>query len=146
MKITKSKITQAIIIIALLGLYWFIEQAKIPRLSDGNQNELLKNYYHNKVSKKMIKITGVTKKLLADDLIKPRHQKFIIHVDGNMSLLVTHNIDLAPRINSLNEGDLVEIYGQYEWNSQGGLLHWTHHDPRGRREGGWIIHNGKKYE
>ncbi|WP_251359784.1 DUF3465 domain-containing protein [Kangiella sp. TOML190] len=93
----------------------------------------------------MIKLSGVTKKLLADDLIEPRHQKFILQIE-DMTVLVTHNIDLAPRINSLSEGDLIEIYGQYEWNHQGGLLHWTHHDPKGRRQGGWIIHNGKKYE
>ncbi len=147
MKFTKNKITQVLILVVLAGLYWYFNQAPNGLGSDSqsNQTELLKHYYQQQISKKMIKVSGVTKKLLADDLIEPRHQKFILAVDG-MTVLVTHNIDLAPRINSLNEGDLVEVYGQYEWNDKGGLLHWTHHDPKGRRQGGWIIHNGKKYE
>jgi hypothetical protein len=35
--------------------------------------------------------------------------------------------------------------GQYEWNTQGGILHWTHHDPSGRRPWGWLQHLGVTY-
>lgn len=146
MKNTTSKIIQIVIISLIAGLYWYLNHTKIPEPGSENQTDILKHYYQNQISKKMIKISGITTKLLADDNIKPRHQKFIIEVSGGMSLLITHNIDLAPRINSLNQGDLVEIYGQYEWNDRGGLLHWTHHDPKGKRAGGWIIHNNRKYE
>lgn len=147
-----KKYSQIIVIAILFLLYWLVQQGHIslPKEdstpSASNQIELLEKYYNNKVSKKMIKISGVVVKLLADDNIKPRHQKFIIQVNNEFSLLVTHNIDLAPRINSLQTRDEVEIYGQYEWNHKGGILHWTHHDPKKRRQGGWIIHRGKKYE
>jgi hypothetical protein len=61
-------------------------------------------------------------------------------------LLVTHNIDLAPRIYDVREGDDVSFSGVYEWNPEGGVIHWTHHDPDGRHPGGWLKHNGKTYQ
>ncbi len=153
MKFNKSTITQIIVLTILALLYWFTNKPivslpvnSLPTKSSENQLELLQEYYQNKVSKKMIKLSGVNVKNLADDLKAPRHQKFIMELSNDFTVLVTHNIDLAPRINSLSEGDLVEVYGQYEWNAKGGILHWTHHDPKGRRQGGWIIHNGEKYE
>lgn len=148
MKSKKATISQVLIVLVLLAIYWFVNKPSSQGIPDNNdeQIELLEHLYSNKISKRMIKLSGVNIKNLADDLKAPRHQKFIMQVNPEFSILVTHNIDLAPRINSLSEGDLVEVYGQYEWNHKGGLLHWTHHDPKGRRQGGWIIHNGKKYE
>jgi hypothetical protein len=60
-------------------------------------------------------------------------------------VLVAHNVDLAPRV-PLESRDIVEIKGEFEWNERGGVLHWTHADPRARHEGGWIRHEGKEYQ
>ena len=62
------------------------------------------------------------------------------------TVLLSHNIDLAPRIESLKKGDTVEFYGEYEWNEKGGVIHWTHNDPDGSHVAGWIKHQGKTYE
>lgn len=102
--------------------------------------------YKNKQSDVQVKGSGIVKRVLRDDNEGSRHQKFILRLPDNASILVAHNIDLAPRIPNLQSGDTIEFYGEYEWNEQGGVLHWTHHDPRGRHEGGWLKHRGKTYQ
>jgi Protein of unknown function (DUF3465) len=89
---------------------------------------------------------GVVSKLLKDDNDGSRHQRFILTLSSGRTLLVAHNIDLAPRLDALREGDTVRFFGEYEWNTKGGVLHWTHHDPNGRHVGGWLEHQGRRYE
>jgi hypothetical protein len=89
---------------------------------------------------------GIVINLLPDDNDGSRHQRFILKLDSGQTLLIAHNIDLAPRISSLRKGDAVSFYGVYEWNSKGGVVHWTHHAPSGRHVAGWLQHNGKTYQ
>jgi hypothetical protein len=83
---------------------------------------------------------------LSDDLDGSRHQRFILKLASGQTVLISHNMDLAPRIDSLRKGDMVEFYGEYEWNPKGGVVHWTHHDPNGRHVAGWLKHRGKTYQ
>lgn len=94
----------------------------------------------------MVEGRGVVERVLADDHEGSRHQRFILKLPSRQTLLVAHNIDVAPRIESIERGDTVEFRGQYETNDRGGVLHWTHHDPDGSRAGGWLRHEGRKYE
>ncbi|MCK9622729.1 MAG: DUF3465 domain-containing protein [Methylobacter sp.] len=89
---------------------------------------------------------GVVTRLLADDNKGSRHQKFIIMLPSGQTLLIAHNIDLAPRINSLRVGDSIQFYGEYEWNERGGVVHWTHQDLSGAHQAGWLQHEGKRYQ
>ena len=89
---------------------------------------------------------GEVFRILSDDNDGSRHQRFILRLDSGQTLLIAHNIDLASRIASLRTGDLVEFYGEYEWNSKGGVVHWTHHDPRGTHADGWLKHDGRTYK
>jgi len=93
-----------------------------------------------------VEISGVVIKLLPDDLSGSRHQKFIIRLNSGQTILIAHNIDLAPRINDLKQGDKITAYGEYEWNNKGGVLHWTHHDPDKKHLDGWIRHQGSQYQ
>ena len=102
--------------------------------------------YANQASGLQVSGQGTVSRLLDDDHDGSRHQRFILHLDSDQTLLVAHNIDLAPRIDSLAVGDVVEFNGVYEWNDRGGVLHWTHHDPQGEHEPGWLRHRGRTYE
>lgn len=85
-------------------------------------------------------------RVLPDDQDGSRHQRFIVQLASGQTLLITHNIDIAPRINGLEAGDTVRFNGEYVWNEKGGLVHWTHHDPQGRHAAGWVIRNGQMYK
>ena len=61
------------------------------------------------------------------------------------TVLVDHNLDLAERV-PLEEWDLVQVRGEYEFNAQGGVVHWTHRDPGMGIKHGWIEHKGLRYE
>lgn len=88
---------------------------------------------------------GTVEKVLRDDLEGSRHQRFILGIGGGYTVLISHNIDLAPRIDGVRAGDRVEFRGQYEWNERGGVIHWTHQDPQKQRPGGWLKHQGRTY-
>lgn len=89
---------------------------------------------------------GVVTRILEDDLSGSRHQRFILQLSSGQTVLITHNIDVAPRVEGLQAGDSVTFYGVYEWNEKGGTVHWTHHDPQGKHVPGWLKHNGRTYQ
>jgi hypothetical protein len=88
---------------------------------------------------------ATVQRILSDDLIGDRHQRFIVKLDTGQLLLVTHNIDIAPRLTGLAVGDRIEFYGEYFHSARGGGIHWTHRDPRFRHAAGWIKWRGKFY-
>ena len=89
---------------------------------------------------------GIVSRVLADDVQGSRHQRFVVELPSGQTLLIAHNIDLAPRVAGLRPGDRVEFNGEYEWNAQGGVLHWTHRDPQGRHVAGYVRHGGRTYQ
>ncbi len=91
-------------------------------------------------------VQGEVDRILADDNDGSRHQRFILRTSESHTVLVAHNIDLAPRLEGLREGEGLSLRGEYEWNERGGVLHWTHHDPQGRRSGGYIDRMGRRYQ
>jgi hypothetical protein len=108
--------------------------------------EVAESLYENKQSDVQTEMTGKVIRLLKDDLKGSKHQRFIIELPVGQTILVAHNIDLAPRIDALEVGDEVTVYGEYEWNKKGGVMHWTHHDPANKHPHGWIKHQGKTYQ
>jgi uncharacterized protein DUF3465 len=87
---------------------------------------------------------GRVARVLPDDREGTRHERFVLQVEPGLSVLVVHNLDLAPRV-PLAAGDSVVLRGEYEWNGQGGVIHWTHRDPAHRHSPGWIRYEGTVY-
>jgi len=111
-----------------------------------NTDAVLEVAYTNRQSNIQVEGRGTVITVLNDDLEGSRHQKFLLRLDSGQTLLVSHNIDLAQRVENLKQGDNVLFFGEYEWNPKGGLIHWTHHDPGGHHVAGWIKHQGRTYQ
>lgn len=123
----------------------FVADAPLKTETNTGNNALF-DAYKNKKSDIFVEGSGVVKKLLADDNKGSRHQKFLVSISPEQTLLFAHNIDLAPRLENLQIGDELTFKGEYVYNPKGGVMHWTHHDPDGNQQGGWIKHNGKTYK
>ena len=122
--------------------------SRLPQTRTKNKREdssEILSAFSSRRSDVQVRGSGIVKRTLPDDNEGSRHQKFILSLANGHSVLVAHNIDLAPRIPALNRGDRIEFYGEYEWSEQGGVLHWTHDDPGGRHKNGWLKHEGITY-
>ena len=114
--------------------------------SAGRADQLLADAFDNQRSNIQVQGGGKVSRVLADDNDGSRHQRFLVRLASGQTLLIAHNIDLASRVDSLKAGDPIEFNGEYEWNAKGGVIHWTHRDPRGSHADGWIKHNGRTYQ
>ena len=108
-------------------------------------NSAVEQAFTAKLSDVQVSGKGFVIKLLADDNKGSRHQKFLVTINAQQTLLFAHNIDLAPRV-PLQIGDEVTFNGEYVYNPKGGIIHWTHRAPQGNHEAGWVMLNGKKYQ
>lgn len=109
-------------------------------------NSGLLTVHKNKLKKIQVSGFGKVYKILPDDLKGDKHQRFLLQITPELTILIAHNIDLAPRVSSLKIGDLVRFSGQYEWNEEGGVVHWTHRDPSKKHRAGWLELNRKIYQ
>ena len=114
-------------------------------MNAGDPTEDVSGPFEEHRSHLQVQGAGRVTRVLADDDDGSRHQRFIVRLASGQTLLVAHNIDLAGRVDPLGVGDHVEFHGEYEWNPQGGVIHWTHHDPKQWHEDGWIEIDGKRY-
>lgn len=145
----------AVVVLAFYGLDGFqgggsqsgvVQQGSQADTAASAGDGLIEAAYESRQSDVQVEGVGRVVKVLPDDTKGSRHQKFILELGSGRTVLVAHNIDLAPRIPGLREGDQVGFYGEYEWNERGGVVHWTHHDPQGRHADGWLKHDGKLYQ
>jgi hypothetical protein len=93
----------------------------------------------------LVESQGVVAKVFSDDLRGSRHQRLLVRLASGHTVLISHNIDLAARVENVGPGDPIVFRGEYAWNDKGGVVHWTHHDPDGRHPGGWLRHDGRTY-
>lgn len=142
-----KKLLLVVAIIAAVYIGW--SQTNRPKdyaEYTGQSDEALYSTFGERNSGDQVEGNGIVIRILTDDNDGSRHQRFILRLHSGQTLLIAHNIDLTPRLSSLKEGDTVEFNGEYEWNSKGGVVHWTHHDPDGHHVAGWLKHNGQTYQ
>jgi len=141
----KTALTLPVVVAVALLAWLQLDDSTLVQEQPGAGAPELVQAFRDRASDLQVTGTGVVKRLLPDDNAGSRHQRFILALPSGHTVLVAHNIDLAPKISALQVGDSVTFYGEYEWNSQGGVLHWTHRDPQGRHPAGWLKHGDRTY-
>ncbi|AWA48171.1 DUF3465 domain-containing protein [Acinetobacter junii] len=157
MKIQKNNLVIVTIIVVLIAAYVGIDlkqnnlndnvvQTSIVEEAAVDDQHKIMQAYKQQISNIQVQSKGEVKAILADDNDGSRHQKMILKLENGLTVLVAHNIDLAPRVEGLRKGEIVEFYGEYEYSPKGGVIHWTHHDPQGKHVDGWLKYQGKSYQ
>lgn len=58
---------------------------------------------------------------------------------------IVDNVDIAPRV-PVQPGDRIDVRGEMVHDpGRMPVVHWTHHDPGGRHEDGFIRYRGRVY-
>lgn len=156
----KPKITSALVFAGILFCSEFLNCDITPESSAKSNNiqqtnpidslltpiSEIEKLFASQKSGVSVTVRGSIISILSDDTEGDAHQRFIIKLSNSKTLLIIHNIDIASRITGISKGSVVYVHGDYVWNKQGGLIHWTHHDPDGIHENGWIVFKDKKYQ
>ncbi len=121
-------------------------QGSVENTSTNSNSPITATQTENFKDNSEVEGKGTVVKILKDDNNGSRHQRFLLRLDSGQIVLVAHNIDLAPRIEVLNEDDTIVFKGVYVSNDKGGVIHWTHRDPDGRHEDGWLKRNGQVFQ
>lgn len=74
------------------------------------------------------------------------HEGFLMRLGSGCSVTVRVevNTDFTGSI-PVDRGQHVLVKGEYEYYPLGGVIHWTHRDPRGRHAGGYVATGGRIY-
>lgn len=139
----KRPIHFLLIILTLLAIYCFFSRYESPT---GSNESNIGKLFEQKLSDVPVEGMGRVLRILPDDKKGLPHQRFILVLPSGSHVLIAHNIAIAPKIPGLYHGAKVYFKGVYEWNSKGGVVHWTHKDPRGKHPDGWLEFNGTLYQ
>lgn len=117
-----------------------------PAAAEAQSDDVLAKAFRERAGNLQVEGRGEVAKILPDDQEGSRHQGPILRLRSGQTLLIAHNVELAPRVPAAKERDLISFFGEYEWNARGGVIHWTHRDPAGRHVAGWPTHKGRTYQ
>ena len=146
---TRSKLFRLAMIIIIIGAFLYQKYGHEKYGDNINyefKNSQLEYAIENQLSDTQVQGVGIVIKVLPDDTRGSQHQRFLLKLANDHVILIAHNIDLAPRIENLENGDRVSFNGEFEWNDKGGVVHWTHHDPKNRHPHGWLERGEKRYQ
>lgn len=144
--LSKRNIILALLLILVASRFFDTFEQTTSRSQPDSNAFAVTEAFQKQQSDIQVEGSGTIAKILPDDLKGSRHQRIILQISSGHTVLIAHNIDLAPRIPDLQQGDTLRFFGEYEWNEKGGVIHWTHHDPKGRHIAGWLQHNNQIYQ
>lgn len=120
---------------------------KKPAASRKDDTALIGQLFKGQRSDQQVEAEGKIARVLPDDDDETPHQRFLVKLSNDITILIAHNTDVSPRV-PIQKGDTIRFYGEYEYNREGGVVHWTHRTQgtRNKHPHGWLEHKGKKYE
>lgn len=139
------------VIVSIIICGWLITGCTGQSDSTSTRTDLtdvsvLERAFQTRQSNLQVTQQGEIIRLLSDDTEGSQHQRCIVKLSSGQTLLIAHNIDIALRVPDMRTGEQLVFRGEYEWNDKGGVIHWTHHDPDGRHEDGWLEYRGKTFQ
>jgi hypothetical protein len=117
-------------------------------VSNGPPNQAVCAAYSAQSPKREVIAAGTVTRILGSRRgPSGTHEGFLLKLRGgcDLTVRVETNTDLTGPVPISND-EMVVVKGEYVYYSLGGVLHWTHHDPRGHHEGGYVYADGKMYQ
>ena len=143
--LARNRILPLLIVLGLFVYQYYVPDNQPADADITAADNVVQQAYAARRSGQWLETSGHVGRVLRDDNEGARHQKFILELNDGHTVMVAHNIDLAERI-PVGKWMALAVRGRYEWNERGGVIHWTHHDPDGRLQGGWILLNDVRYQ
>ncbi|WP_373082086.1 DUF3465 domain-containing protein [Zhongshania sp.] len=110
-------------------------------LATGHEGQRVTELYKHKVQNVIVAGTGTVIEILKGE----PQQCFIVRLANNQVLQISHDTNRAPRIATLQEGDIVEFRGVYEWTPAGGKISQTY-SVNSEMDSGWLKHRGEIFQ
>jgi hypothetical protein len=101
--------------------------------------------FNHQQSGEWVTLSGKVRRPLADTDGRYEHQRFIVQCADGLHVLVVNDVSLGHRV-PINVDRRITVRGQYIWDSQGGLVHFTHRANGGGASSGWILFSGHIYQ
>jgi len=73
------------------------------------------------------------------------YQRFSIRPNDVIIVQVRHQLDESTRV-PVEPGDEIRVQGYYQWDARGGFISRTYANPDQPGGGGWIEHEGQRYD
>lgn len=136
--------------VALYGAVAFAALGACAPATDDAQNGAVYDAWRAGRSHVEVTASGAVARILGErEGPSGKHLGFLLHLSGSagrgLTVRVEDNLDLTGTL-PLAEGKAVTVRGEYIYDSRGGLIHYTHRDPRGRHEAGYVQADGRIYQ
>ncbi len=118
-----------------------LKSAVFPDVDD---TDLVQRAWNEQQSNVLVELDARVIRIHPDIADFETFQAFSIELSNGQRVRVHHNIDVAPRV-PVSANAEIRLRGEYDWNPEGGLIHWTHAAVDSERKGGWIEVNGHRF-
>ncbi|MDQ2741625.1 MAG: DUF3465 domain-containing protein [Chloroflexota bacterium] len=98
--------------------------------------------YHDHRAFLWLTVAARVAHVLPDSFGRYQHQRFLMRCPTGQHILIVNDVTVGQRV-PIKPGDRVAAHGEYIWNRQGGLIHFTHSSAGG--EQGWILRGDHIY-